>query len=81
VPKTLGQRVLERASKELGSEGELAARLRISHTRLSAYLAGTLPTPDAVLLRAVDVVLDEPKRPISPAARPPQESESEEGLS
>jgi hypothetical protein len=79
VVKTVGQRVLERASRKLGSDSELAARLRISDARLSTYLGGTLPIPDAVLLRAVDVVLDEPKPPSSPAAQSSQESASEEG--
>ncbi len=56
--KTVGQRVLERAAQKLG-EPQLAALLQISQTNLKAFLDGYKPVPDAVLLRAVDVVLDQ----------------------
>jgi hypothetical protein len=57
VPKTVGQRVLDRAVEKLG-ERKLVVRLQISHSMLRAYLRGQYPVPDVILLRAVDVVMD-----------------------
>jgi hypothetical protein len=56
--KSLGQRVLERAVHKLGVS-PLASRLRISELALNAMLTGLATVPDAILLRAVDVVMDE----------------------
>jgi len=56
--KSLGQRVLERAVQKLGAS-QLASRLRISEFALNAMITGLATVPDAILLRAVDVVMDE----------------------
>ena len=50
-------RLLEAAAEIAGGERELAARLGIAETLLSRLMAG-YPLPDAVLLRAVDIVLE-----------------------
>jgi hypothetical protein len=56
--KSIGQRVLERASQKLG-EIELATRLGISKIVLRLMLSGVQPVPDPILLKAIDVVMDE----------------------
>jgi len=56
--KSIGQRVLERAVHKLGAS-QLASRLRISELALDAMLTGLATVPDVILLRAVDVVMDE----------------------
>jgi len=55
---SLGQRVLERALQQLG-ESQLAIRLGISERALKTMLIGLADVPDVILLRAVDVVMDE----------------------
>ena len=53
----LGQRVLQRAVETFG-EADAAARLQISEGVLRRYLSGQAQVPEALLLRAVDLVLD-----------------------
>lgn len=65
MSKTIGQRVLERAAEKLG-EPRLAALLQISIANLRAFVAGSKGVPDSVLLRAIDIVLDQ-----APATKPP----------
>lgn len=72
MPSTLGQRVLERATEQLG-ETQLAIRLGISRTTLRALMAGLRPVPDSILLKAVDVIMSDPTDPVPPAADPPNE--------
>ena len=57
MQKNLGQRVLERAVEKFG-EAEVAARLEISESELRRQLSGQAHVPEALLLRAVDLVLD-----------------------
>lgn len=57
VGKNLGQRVLERAVEKFG-QAEAAARLQISESVLRRHLSGQAHVPEALLLRAVDLVLD-----------------------
>jgi hypothetical protein len=54
----LDMRVLRRAVEIAGGEAELALRLEVSPHRLSAWLGAHAPLPHAVLLRAVDIVLE-----------------------
>jgi len=51
-------RVLRRAVEIAGGEARLAARLEVSPSRLSVWLSAQAPLPQAVFLRAVDVVLE-----------------------
>lgn len=53
-----GRRVLARAAAMMGGAEQLAAHLKISHRVLQHYLVGTEPVPDALFLRAIDVILD-----------------------
>jgi DNA-binding transcriptional regulator YdaS (Cro superfamily) len=52
-------KLLKAASRIMGGDLELAARLGIDATLLAAYLAGTRPLPDSLLLSTVDVLLAE----------------------
>ena len=53
------RRILARAAARLGGEETLAQHLQITPTRLRRYLCGASPVPDLVLLRTVDIVLEE----------------------
>ena len=58
MDKTLGKRVLAQALAEAGTPHKLARKLRIPVAALVEYLDGRTPTPDAILLRAVDLLED-----------------------
>jgi hypothetical protein len=62
--RSSGQQVLERLVAILGSE-EAAARLGISKTLLKRFLNGSIPVPDQVLLKALDL-LPQSERPEGP---------------
>ena len=59
---SLAQRVLRNAAKKLGGEKELAAYLGVSAHVLQEWLAGKDIPPTELILRAVDLLVDEPKR-------------------
>lgn len=59
---SLAQRVLRNAAKKLGGEKELAAYLGVSDAVLQDWLAGKGIPPTELILRAVDLLVDEPKR-------------------
>jgi hypothetical protein len=63
--RSAGQQVLERLVAMLESEQEAAARLGISTTLLRRFLNGSIPVPDQVLLKAVDL-LPQPEQPEGP---------------
>jgi hypothetical protein len=74
-------RLLEAAAEILGGEDALAQYLKIHVPLLQAYLKGERELPDFMLLRAVDLVLNDlqpkeaPKSGAAPAAetnKPPQ---------
>ena len=52
-------KLLQAAVEILGGEGPLAERLGISRALLSAYLHDSRPLPDSLLLRAVDIILED----------------------
>ena len=54
-------KLLKAAAEILGSEEALARHLGIGPMLLSAYLEERRPLPDCLMLRAVDVVLDQVK--------------------
>lgn len=57
----MGRAVLVKVVDKLGGIAAAAARLGVAPASLNRFLDGTVPVPvpDAVLLRAVDIVLDE----------------------
>ena len=57
--KQVGRRVLARAAAKVGGVAELAARLDISQRVLQYYIADREPVPDALFLRAIDVILED----------------------
>ena len=60
--------LLRAASAVLGGPRALAEQLGITPAMLSKYLADNPPLPDALLLRAVDVILADRQSPIPKAA-------------
>ena len=54
--RSAGQQVLERLVAMLGSEEDAAARLGISITLLRRFLNGSIPVPDQILLKALDLL-------------------------
>jgi len=61
-------KLLRAAAEILGSEEALARHFDIGTLLLRAYMEDRRPLPDYLLLRAVDIVLDQVK---PPAALPP----------
>ena len=55
----LGRAVLKKVIYKLGGIDAASVQLGVSAALIAKFLDGTLSMPDAVLLRAVDVVLDE----------------------
>jgi hypothetical protein len=53
------QRIFSRAAEKIGSTSALALRLRISYTELGTYLSGEAMPPEAVLLGAVELLIEE----------------------
>ena len=56
---TSSTKLLQAAAEILGGERPLAEVLGISQTLLSAYLNDARPLPDSLLLRAVDIILED----------------------
>ena len=56
---SIGQAVLQKVVAKLGGVDTAAVQLGIEPSLMSRFLDGTMPVPDNVLLRAVDIVLDE----------------------
>lgn len=57
--KSLSQRVLIKASQKLGF-ADLAVYLRVPEPVLEAWIAGKATTPTEAVLRAVDLLVEEP---------------------
>ena len=57
--EAVARHVLARAVAKVGGVAELASRLNISPRVLYHYVTGRLVVPDALFLRALDVVLEE----------------------
>lgn len=73
-------RLLEVAAELLGGEAKLARYLNIGEALLRAFMEDRRPLPDLLLLRAVDVVLENMQRPAAkvpevPAVSPPKKSQ------
>lgn len=66
----IGQAVLRKVVAKLGGTDKAAERLGVSPGIVGRYLDGSAPVPDTVLLRAVDVVLDEFQQAPSGESKP-----------
>lgn len=55
----IGQAVLQKVVAKLGGSFAAAVQLGVEPSFLDRFLDGTTPVPDVVLLRAVDIVLDD----------------------
>lgn len=51
--------MLKAAAGIVGGDKALAARLGISETLLSKFMADSIELPDKLLLRAADIILDD----------------------
>jgi hypothetical protein len=65
-------RLLQVASEIAGSKTALAERLGISETLLLKFLNDHIELPDPLLLRAVDIILEDRQSRYSPASPPLQ---------
>ena len=63
---TVGQAVLSRVVAELGGIETAAARLRLPRHVLNGFVDGTVAVPDIILLRAVDIVLEDQQQAAPP---------------
>jgi hypothetical protein len=61
-------RLLQAAAEVLGGEAALARHLNIGELLMRAYMEERRPLPDFLLLRAVDVMLDNLNRPRAKSA-------------
>lgn len=52
-------KLLKVAAEIVGGEETLAERLDVTHARMGALLAGRVLLPDRLLLKAVDIILDD----------------------
>ncbi len=55
---SVGRSVLQRLERKVGGANALAERLGVSSTLMRRFLAGTLDVPDAVLVRALDLLAE-----------------------
>ena len=55
------RRIFVRAAERVGSAAELGRRLGLSYVELRPYLYGQAMPPEPVLLRAVDLIIDDLK--------------------
>lgn len=55
----VAQAVLQKVVTKLGGAHEAASQLGVTQASLARFLNGTESVPDRVLLRAVDIVLEE----------------------
>jgi hypothetical protein len=59
-PATI-KRLFALAAQRAGGRGALVQHLRITYSELRTYLTGEAMPPEEVFLRAVDLVIEEPK--------------------
>lgn len=57
APESVKSRVLRKAAERVGSVQQLAARLGVSPWQLARWMEDRPEAPDAVFLKAVDIVL------------------------
>lgn len=61
-------KLLQAASEVVGGSKALAERLGVSETLLAKFMANTVELPDPLLLRAVDIILEDRNPPPAKAA-------------
>jgi hypothetical protein len=61
-------KLLQTAAEIVGGEDVLAQRLGISEKALAMFLADRRALPDSLLLRAVDIILDDRQPRLPPAS-------------
>ena len=71
-------KLLEAAAEIVGGENALAQRLGVGPSLLAKFMTGSMPLPDTLLLRAVDIVLAARRvalrpTPVSPTFKNPEE--------
>jgi len=64
-PRALGQHVLAEAAARKGGAEQLAEYLAVAPARLELWLNGTEVPPVEVILRAVDLLIDDRRAPTS----------------
>jgi hypothetical protein len=62
VPGEAGRRLLERAAEKVGGLDALAERIGLNARALKLCIDGREPIPEALYLRAVDIVLGDPSQ-------------------
>jgi hypothetical protein len=72
---TTKERLLQAACDAAGGTRAFAERLQISEAMLRKYMSGAFEMPDPLLLRAVDLLLEE--RDAAPDARPAQDGHAD----
>jgi hypothetical protein len=53
------QRIFTRAAEKMGSVAALALHIRATYSEIRTYIAGEAMPPEDLLLRAVDLLIDE----------------------
>lgn len=72
---SLGRAVLQKVVEKLGGIDPASARLGVSAALITRFLDGTILMPDTVLLRAVDVVLNDEEPSIPTDSKPFQRTQ------
>jgi hypothetical protein len=71
-----GQEVLVRLVRKLGSAEAAAVRLGIRPTLVERFVEGLVKVPDAILLKALDVITNtapgDPVPALQPGSKPPK---------
>lgn len=56
---SLGERVVRKAVKKLGSVEAVATRLQLQRAVVLGFLDGSRAVPDTILMRTLDLIVDE----------------------
>jgi hypothetical protein len=70
IPHKAAAVVLRKAAQKVGGMKQLADALGVRTNTLQLYIDGAQPVPEALYLRAVDIVLGDPDKP-PPASTTP----------
>lgn len=73
-------KLLAAAAEIVGGNGALAGRLGIGEKLLSAYMVDMRQLPDPILLRAVDIILQDRQSPLQPGVQTAVEPSRQESL-
>ena len=67
---TTSVKILQAASEILGSDETLAERMGIGHTALAMFMDDRRELPDSLLLRVVDIILEDRQAHRAPPGQP-----------